>query len=121
MDPPVSMVMRFAGPDARIDGKPIRPGTPVYVLLAVACHDPAMFADPYRFDLDRPNAKDHLAFGQGMHTCIGNAITRNVVPLLIRKVAARFPDLAIAAAADAVRYDTSTPRARHISKLVLTV
>jgi cytochrome P450 len=121
LDPPVSMVMRFAAQDAQIDGKPVAPGTPIYVLIAVACHDPAKFPDPHRFDIDRPNVKDHLAFGYGMHTCIGNAITRTIVPLLVRKVASRFPNLAVAPGPDAIVYDTSTPRARHIKQLHLTV
>jgi cytochrome P450 len=121
MDPPVSLVMRFAGPGAEIEGVPITQGTPVYVMIAVGCHDPAKFADPYRFNIDRPNLKDHLAFGHGMHTCIGNAITRNIVPLLIQKMVRRFPNLALSRQENAVEYDISTPRARHIKRLVLTV
>ena len=121
LDPPVSLVMRFAAEGAVIDHTAVAPGTPVYVMLSVACRDPEKFADPLRFDLDRANAKDHLAFGYGMHTCIGNAITRNVVPLLISKIAERFPNLAIADTPDAIEYDTSTPRARHLKRLLLTV
>jgi hypothetical protein len=121
MDPPVSLVMRFAGPDAQIDGSPIKQGTPIYVLIAVGCHDPTNFADPYSFNIDRPNLKEHLAFGHGIHTCIGNAITRNVVPLLIHKVVEKFPSLALAREDNAVEYDVSTPRARHIKRLMLTV
>jgi len=121
MDPPVSLVMRFAGLDAQIDGMPIRQGTPLYVMLAVGSHDPANFPDPYAFNVDRPNLREHLAFGHGIHTCIGNAITRNVVPLLIRKVAAKFPTLAVSAEEGAIEYDVSTPRARHLKRLVLTV
>ena len=121
MDPPVSLVMRFAGPEARIDGTPIEQGTPVYVMIAVGCHDPAKFEDPYRFNVDRANLKEHLAFGHGMHTCIGNAITRNVVPLLIQKMAGKFPNLAVSKEENAVEYDVSTPRARHLKRLMLTV
>lgn len=120
LDPPVSLVMRFAAADAELGGKVIPKGMPVYAMIAVACHDPSVFPDPYRFDIDRPNLKEHLAFGHGMHTCIGNAITRNVVPLLIRKVVERMPNLRIADRPDAVEFDTSTPRARHIGKLHLT-
>jgi cytochrome P450 len=119
LDPPVSLVMRFATGDAEVDGTKIPKGMPVYVMLGVACHDPSVFPDPYKFDIDRPNVKDHLAFGYGMHTCIGNAITRNVVPLLIQKVVQRMPDLGLADRPDAIEWDTSTPRARHIGKLFL--
>ena len=121
MDPPVSLVMRFAGPGAEIDGATIEQGTPIYVMIAVGCHDAEKFTDPYSFNIDRPNVKDHLAFGHGMHTCIGNAITRNIVPLLIRKIVEKFPNLALAKDENTVEYDFSTPRARHIKRLMLTV
>lgn len=119
--PPVSLVMRFATADTEVGGVTIRKGMPVYAMLAVACHDPEVFPDPYKFDLDRQNAKEHLAFGYGMHTCIGNAITRNIVPLVINKVVSRMPNLALSDRSDALQWDTSTPRARHIGKLYLKV
>lgn len=120
LDPPVSLVMRFCTTPTEIGSKVILKGMPVYVMIATACHDPEVFPDPYTFDIDRSNVKDHLAFGQGMHTCIGNAITRNVVPLIIRKVAERMPNLRFADRDDALQWDTSTPRARHIDKLYLS-
>lgn len=119
LDPPVSLVMRFAADNIEVGGKVIPKGMPTYVMLGVACHDPAVYPDPYRFDIDRPNVKDHLAFGHGMHTCIGNAITRNVVPLLIQKVVEKMPNLRLADRPGALEWDTSTPRARHIGKLYL--
>lgn len=120
LDPPVSLVMRFAAEDVELDGTTIPQGMPVYAMIAVACHDPVTFPNPYKFDIDRPNAKDHLAFGYGIHTCIGNAITRNIVPLLIRKVADRMPNLRPAEREDFLEWDVGTPRSRHIRKLVLT-
>lgn len=51
-----------------------------------------MFADPYRFNIDRPNLKDHVSFGFGIHTCIGNGITRSVVPMLLSELVRRFPN-----------------------------
>lgn len=119
LDPPVSLVMRFAADNVEVGSKVIPKGMPTYVMLGVACHDPAVYPDPYKFDIDRPNIKDHLAFGHGMHTCIGNAITRNVVPLLIQKVVEKMPNLRLADRSDALEWDTSTPRARHIGKLYL--
>lgn len=121
LDPPVSLVMRFAAQDTEVGGKVIPKGMPVYAMIAVACHDPAVFPDPYVFDVDRPNVKEHLAFGYGMHTCIGNAITRNVIPLLIQKVVERMPNLRLADRSDALQWDCSTPRARHIGALHLEV
>ncbi|MGI4792562.1 MAG: cytochrome P450, partial [Janthinobacterium lividum] len=120
LDPPVSLVLRFAVRDVEIGGRTIPAGMPVYAMIAVACHDPATFPDPYRFDPTRTNAKAHLAFGHGIHTCIGNTVTRMIAPLIIRKVAARFPDLR-QAGGDSVVWDVGTPRARHLKHLMLSV
>jgi cytochrome P450 len=116
---PVMMVMRFATADTEIGDKRLAKGTPIYVLISAANHDPAVFPDPNRFDIDRSNLKDHVAFGFGMHTCIGNAITRSVVPMLIRSVVERFPSMRLAYPGQAVAWEAQTPRARHIAKLPL--
>jgi cytochrome P450 len=121
LDPPVSLVMRFATRDVEVGGTLIPQGTPVYVMIATASHDPKVFPDPYRFDVDRANAKDHLAFGYGMHTCIGNAITRHIVPMLVRKLAERAPNLAIAGADGDIQWESGTSRARHLKSLTLTL
>ncbi len=119
IDPPVLLVMRFAAVDADIGGKTIAKGMPVYTMIGTACFDPAVFPDPYRFYIDRPNGKDHMAFGQGIHTCLGNAITRNVVPKLIQAAAEKMPRLKIADRSDAIGYETRTARARHLDRLLL--
>ena len=116
---PVMMVMRFAAADTELGGKAIAKGTPLYVLISAANHDPAVFPDPNRFDIDRPNLKEHVAFGFGMHTCIGNAITRSVVPKLIRSMVERFPSMRLADPDQPVAWEAQTPRARHIAKLPL--
>ena len=121
LEPPVSLLMRFAAEGARIGDQRFAAGTPIYVLIGVACHDPAAFPDPYAYDLDRANANTHLAFGYGIHTCIGNSITRSLVPLLIRKTAERFSNLHVAPAPNPIEYDFSTPRARHLKRLMLAV
>lgn len=118
LDPPVSLVMRFATEDVGMNGRTIRRDMPVYAMISSACHDPAQFPDPERFDIDRPNGKAHLAFGHGMHTCIGNAITRSVIPMLVVAVARRFPDLRLAEPGEQIVFET-TPRSRHVSRLAL--
>jgi cytochrome P450 len=93
LNPSVLCVMRFAVEDVVIGGSTIPADMPVYTLLSSACHDPDMFPDPYRFDIDRDNTKNHVVFGYGIHTCIGNAITRTTVPMLINEIVNRYPDL----------------------------
>ena len=91
---------------------------PIYVMIAAACHDPAAFPNPHRFDIDRPNVKDHLAFGFGIHTCIGNAIARHVAPMVVGKAAECIPNLCIVGD---LEWNIATPRARHLEKMVLAV
>jgi cytochrome P450 len=121
LDPPVSLVLRFAVKDTKIGDAVIPAGMPVYVMIAAACHDQEVFPDPYKFDVDRANAKDHFAFGYGIHTCIGNAITRVIVPMLIRKLAERAPDLRLLDGDGGIVWNFDTPRARHLEKLNLSL
>ena len=121
LDPAVSLVLRFAAADIEFNGLPLEKATPVYVMIAAACHDPAAFPDPYRFDIDRPNNREHMAFGAGMHTCIGNVITRAVLPALIVEIANRFPRLRLTDPNSKLEYDSSNPRARHLARVPLTV
>ncbi len=47
------------------------------MLVPGACNrDPRVFDDPYDFDIDRPNARQHIAFGHGIHTCAGAPLAR---------------------------------------------
>lgn len=110
LDPPVTLVMRFATRDVELGGKTILKGMPVYTLISVANRDPAEFPDPDRFDIDRKSLR-HMSFGNGIHTCIGNSVTRNVMPLLIQGALNRFPDLRV----DNSRETTweTTARSRH--------
>jgi cytochrome P450 len=121
LDPPVSLVMRFAADDTQIGDVVIPKGMPVYVMIATACHDPDIYTDPSAFDIDRPNIRDHLAFGYGMHTCIGSNITRNIVPAIIARIAERMPNLHLVGSEGGLAWDLSTPRARHVGKLTVAV
>lgn len=116
LDPPVALLMRFATERAELGGEPVPAGTPVYAMISAACHDPKAFPEPNRFDPDRPNGASHLGFGHGIHTCIGNNVTRACVPTLLRKLAARFDAIELAEPGAAIAWET-TPRSRHIARL----
>jgi cytochrome P450 len=111
--------MRFATMDSEISGKTIPAGTPVYAIWAAANHDPNEFPEPGKFDIDRPNLKNHLAFGYGMHTCIGNAITRSVAPMIICSLIERFPDFRLADPDAEPEFSLGSARGRHMTKLPL--
>ena len=76
LEPAAAVVDRYASRDISIGGIDISPGDLVVVSLAGANRDPAVFPDPDRFDLRRPNLRRQLAFAQGPHTCIGLHLAR---------------------------------------------
>lgn len=59
------------------DGFQFRKGDTLVIAAPLANRDPAVFANPYRFDPERENAARHVAFGRGAHICIGQHIARN--------------------------------------------
>ena len=63
----MQMLVRTARRDVEIAGERIPAGAMFVLLLGGANRDPGVFADPGRFDITRPNARDHLAFGSGIH------------------------------------------------------
>lgn len=77
-DPPVQLSGRVALKDAEVAGQRIRAGEPITLLLGAANRDPAVFTDPDRLDLTRwlTEAPRHLAFGQGIHFCLGAPLAR---------------------------------------------
>jgi cytochrome P450 len=76
LEPAAAVVDRYASGDAELGGIAIGDGDPVRVSIAAANRDPVVFADPDRFDLDRPNAGRHLAFAHGPHVCVGVHLAR---------------------------------------------
>ena len=67
---------RTATRPVEIGGRAIAPGEPIALVYASANRDGAVFPDPDEFKLDRPNIKDHLAFGVGPHRCAGVHLAR---------------------------------------------
>jgi cytochrome P450 len=74
-DSPVQMTSRVATVNVHLGGKEIAPGQQVLFCLGAANHDPAQFAAPETLDLRRPENR-HLAFGQGIHFCLGAPLAR---------------------------------------------
>jgi cytochrome P450 len=73
---PVRHFMRSAAVDTEIAGQAIAAGDWVYLSYLGANHDPKVFDDPLRFDVERPNADRHVAFGYGIHFCLGAQLAR---------------------------------------------
>lgn len=94
-DPPVQTTARTALEDVQIGGQHLPAGSTVVVSLAGANRDPAVFEEPERFDVARPNAKDHLTFSSGVHVCLGASLARMEGVTALRSLFERFPDLAV--------------------------
>jgi cytochrome P450 len=75
-DPPIHVLMRDCLKDVTIDGVTIPAGVKVGFGLASANRDERTYDDPNEFRVDRPSAKDHLAFGGGPHVCPGASLAR---------------------------------------------
>lgn len=84
--------------DTMIGDMPVRAGTKVVVSLAGANRDPARWEDPDSFNLERKRLKEHLAFGRGAHTCIGNPLARAEVRVLFERLFARTAKLTMSEA-----------------------
>ncbi|MFZ2241460.1 MAG: cytochrome P450 [Gordonia amarae] len=76
LESPVRGDFRLATRDVEVGGIAIPAGTVVMLVNAAANRDPQRFADPDTFDLDRPNARNHIAFGRGVHSCPGAPLAR---------------------------------------------
>lgn len=86
LESPVTAAARTLTGDAELRGCPMRAGDRVLINWAAANRDPAQFPDPDRLDFARENAASHVAFGAGIHRCLGNHLARREVKAMIRAV-----------------------------------
>ncbi len=94
-DSPVQLTARIATADFELGGKPICKGELLMTLLGAANRDPGQFPDPDRLDIGRsPN--HHLAFGRGIHFCLGAPLARLEAQIAIGSLVRRFPALRLA-------------------------
>ncbi|QNJ94147.1 cytochrome P450 [Mycolicibacterium fluoranthenivorans] len=108
LDSPVQMSARIAGRDVDLAGTAVQRGELIILHLAGANRDPAVFADPHRFDIERENAGRHLSFSAGRHFCLGAALARAEGEVGLQTFFARYPDARLAGTG--VRRDTRVLR-----------
>ncbi|WP_433859709.1 cytochrome P450 [Streptomyces kronopolitis] len=92
---------RVALEDVEIGGRTIKAGQTVVLSLPSANRDPRYFENADEFDIDRPSRR-HLAFGFGIHQCLGQHLARASLRIGFQKLFDRFPDLRLAVPADQV-------------------
>jgi cytochrome P450 len=89
----VRSVPRTTTRDCVLGGVQIPAGATVCVHIGSASHDEEIFADGERFDLHRPNAKEHLGMGKWLHFCIGAPLARMQLRVAVATLAERIPSL----------------------------
>jgi cytochrome P450 len=89
---PVRHFMRTAQVDTEIAGVEISKGDWLYLSYLAGNLDPAVFKDPLRFDITRDDADRHIAFGYGIHFCLGAALARLEGRVALDEILTRFPD-----------------------------
>jgi cytochrome P450 len=94
---------RYASRDLEVHGRSLRRGDLILPMLASASADPARFDGPERLDITRaPNP--HVAFGSGVHFCLGAQLARVEAQVAVEKVFTRFPHLSLAVPDSALTY-----------------
>jgi cytochrome P450 len=94
-DGPVKVAYRLALVRTEVAGVDVPAGTVITICLTGADNDPRHFETPERFDIDRPNVRDHMAFSRGAHFCLGAPLARLESRVAIERVLARFADFRI--------------------------
>jgi cytochrome P450 len=106
LDGPIKALARWARQDLDLGGVRIRANDRVLLVQHAANHDPAVFGEPDRFDITRwPNK--HVAFGSGIHTCLGAPLSRLEAQEAFAHLAERFSSI-----------EVLTPRIRYVPNLV---
>jgi cytochrome P450 len=100
---PVQLVNRYAAEELVIAGVAIPKGSHVLLLLAAADHDPDTFTQPEQLDVSRA-ATRHVAFGQGIHYCLGAPLARLEGEIALSTLLTRLPNLRLAIAPEDVTW-----------------
>jgi cytochrome P450 len=86
------MVRRIADCELEIGEQKVMPEQNVIVALGAANRDPSMFAEPDKLDIARANAGKHVAFGHGIHHCLGSSLAETEAQIAIGTMLKRMPN-----------------------------
>ncbi|MFG2640516.1 cytochrome P450 [Streptomyces sp. NPDC048370] len=111
--------MRTALVDVEVGGQTIEAGTTVVLSYHTANHDPEHFTDPQTLDIRRENG-GHLAFGHGIHLCLGQQLARVEMRVAFAALLKRFPTLRLAVPAEEVALRPETADIYGVKSLPVT-
>ncbi|GAB11608.1 cytochrome P450 [Gordonia araii NBRC 100433] len=92
---PLAYMRRIATKDTVLNGQFIRKGDKVVMWYASANRDERTFENPDDFIIDRPNGRNHLSFGIGVHRCMGSRLAEMQLRILWEELLARFADIEV--------------------------
>jgi cytochrome P450 len=113
---PVKGDFRLARTATEVAGVDIPAGTTVMVLNGAGNRDPRHFDDPATFDVARANARQHLSFGRGIHTCPGAPLARAEARVAIERLLDRTADIRLS---EAVHGPAGARRFRYVPTFIL--
>jgi cytochrome P450 len=111
---PVARQPRLMKQDAELGGKQIHKGDMVFQMLNSANRDPTHFIDPDRFDIQRQKNR-HIAFGVGIHFCVGAYLARTEAQVVFKTVLNRLPDIRLVN--EEPTWDLTKPNSRMLKAL----
>lgn len=121
MDSPAQFMIRSVVEDVTIDSYPVKAGKKVYLNIQSANHDEKRWGDDSRtYRLDRPNALAHLAFGRGIHACIGAPLARIEAQIAIDALLDRYPRMCLAPNSEWVKAPGALTRRVQSVRALLT-
>ncbi|AZI35415.1 putative cytochrome P450 [Caenibius tardaugens NBRC 16725] len=118
-DASVHVAQRVGLEDVTVDGRDIPAGEPCVIMQGAANHDPAQYDTPERLDLTRTKVQ-HLVFGLGSHSCLGNQLAKLELRMAIPALIERFPDIQLAVPESEVRSCNTGLLLRHLKDLPVT-
>ncbi len=92
---PIKILIRWVVQDHERDGRQVKAGDRVFLVLQSANRDKGTFADPDRFDIGRPGKPLHVGFGRGLHACLGAQLARIEARAALPKILGRLGDIRV--------------------------
>jgi cytochrome P450 len=118
--PPVRGLAKMTTRETELGGTKLPKGAHMLVLYASGNDDESQFECPRSFDLNRGNLGSHVAFGVGIHRCIGASLARMEIKVAVRELVRRLCDFKLAIPAESVQYQP-TVATRSIASLPMTL
>jgi cytochrome P450 family 150 subfamily A5 len=92
---PSKIDFRMARKSTTVAGTRIPAGSTLILLMNAADRDPHRFECPADFDIDRPNSRQHIAFGRGIHSCPGGPLVRAEAQITLERILHRFDHIRV--------------------------